>query len=854
KESDLRAITDKVKLRDAVYLKADQIIDEAMIKLPLAERQKVRLSEKPILALKRMLEGNPSEEPASSAAAPEKTGQEERFITMHAAKSSPDASRIDPTLPEDLRKTLLIGLNSGLTLKEMQGQPEEVRKIVLAALETRLRDKQASAKSETKTATAGKDAEKDTDFTRRAAEITFARLMKDENSRFEDLNPVDPGKRDERFLEKTRALWKEFAVHGISTLDKKTGKPIILARPDLDGRTCLGLLARAGVDTRDVEFVAPGEASEGRINLDTGYKNGLAVDNGGETAYFDHHAPENGRDTSSAKVTYEVLTKLGLLKREEHLDKLVDFVTMCDNKTHPERFRGFKDSYRTVLGLQRYARFYRLEEFFKAGLDPAQPLSEADLKKYGLEKASAEQKAVVEQSEARLKEMEQQGLIIDSKEYGRIVVDIGKTVKGGMDAAGSVGAGCYVIWNPDTQSFFISTAGKPLTEDFGQGRKIRGTMWIKEIHDPAPLRVKLAEVVSGLTGGETSYKGELKRYLDSEAEGGIQGFNRIRVETIGLNAGLTHGEMAKMSDRELVRAARAGWEQRVADYYSSQRLNGEALTEEKAQEFAEAEAALAAAESAAEASPETGATTAIAESEAPDGKIRIEGRVIDISEVVRNLAMRRAEQQMTDLMNKSHFYSRWWLRMNEKGRLSITYRDALKGISDNKNLLTLIQARMLGRSEVKPGDIDAQYKYLDQILEAYEKDFASAEEKGQILVDPEINAKLADLFYRHAKGEFDDRAKFDQAANAELMPTFERLSKTRKELFTSDENRRKGVEGLMFAQNFWQLAESYKDRIAEVIREHGTENEEAVRNYLNGLMNIDIQLGLKQKELYNNQP
>lgn len=405
-------------------------------------------------------------------------------------------------------------------------------------------------------------------------------------------------------------------------------------------------------------------------------------------------------------------------------------------------------------------------------------------------------------------------------------------------------------------------------------------------------------------------KYERRKAKNAERQNGLErrspqpkvasGINRVKVETIGLNAGLTREQMRGMSDAELVRAARAGWEQRVSKMYSETLQAGETLSDETATQIQDVEQALVEAETtpvimtqtaeqtleqapqievddepvpltdtgkAVEEEPPTERTAenpgrppeitpAPPEAVSTPGSqtIKIEGRVIDVSEVVRNLGMRQAEQQMTELMNKSHFYNRWWLRMNEKAQLNARYREAVEGISENKNLLTLIEARMIGKSKVRPGEMDAQYRYLDEILLAYEKDIASEDEKGQLLVNPEVNARLGDLFYRHAKGEFESRKQFDEAVNAGLMPIFEAYAKEHPEMFTSAAGRQGKAEGLMFAQNFYQLAESYKDRIAEVVREHGGENEESVRNYLNGLMNIDIQLGLKQKELYNSQP
>ena len=109
--------------------------------------------------------------------------------------------------------------------------------------------------------------------------------------------------------------------------------------------------------------------------------------------------------------------------------------------------------------------------------------------------------------------MEKQGLVIDSDEYGKIVVDIYGTLRTGVDAAKSNGAGAFIKWMPAAQSFFISTFGIPLKHRFTQGQQIRDTMWIKHFTDPAPLSVELQEILKQLTGNNLKPAGELKKYL-----------------------------------------------------------------------------------------------------------------------------------------------------------------------------------------------------------------------------------------------------------------------------------------------------------------------------------------------------
>lgn len=345
---------------------------------------------------------------------------------------------------------------------------------------------------------------------RKATQITLARIEE-----YRDLWAETKQEGNEKFIQKTKELWKEFVVHGVVGKDEKTGEQIILNYTDLDGKSCLGLLELAGINIENVEYVAPSKHVKGKINLDTGDRHGLIVEDEGKTAFLDHHSDESGRDSSAAKFTYQTLISLGLLKREEYLDKIVEFVTQVDNRTYPDGERYFGNSWQTVLGLQRFIQFKHLINFFKAGRSPTETLSDDDLKKMGLKERATEQKKITESSLSRLEEMGQEGLIVQSERYGNIAIDIGKKVWAGFDAAKAYGCGGYIIWNPEQNSFFISTA-QPLTDEFKQGIKVRKTMWIKPLHDKTPLTITLSGILEKMTDGKIQPSGKLKEYLKTE--------------------------------------------------------------------------------------------------------------------------------------------------------------------------------------------------------------------------------------------------------------------------------------------------------------------------------------------------
>lgn len=371
--------------------------------------------------------------------------------------------------------------------------------------------------------------EKPIEIHRKEGLATIARIKS-----YDELSATTEEESYAKYLEKAKDVWGNLAVHGIIGKVKKKeknekGEKIVVERvmltnhTDLDGKAAMGLLNLSGVDTTQIEYVKPGSYVPGKINLDTGGRYGFIVEDEGKTVFFDHHTPEGDSDTSATKMVYSVLTAPDLehpsrkprLERTEYLDKLVEFVTQIDNKTFPDEEKHFKGSMLTLLGLQRFVKFDTLLNFFKDGRSVTELLSPDDLEKYGLLNAAMRQKDIVESSSAILEEMEANGLIIESEQYGKIAVDIGKQLPGGFDAAKAYGCGGYVMWSPDTNGLFITTV-KPLRENFSQGFKIRGSMWLKPRDDGSELTIPLSEILTKLAGSSFTRKGTLADYLLQE--------------------------------------------------------------------------------------------------------------------------------------------------------------------------------------------------------------------------------------------------------------------------------------------------------------------------------------------------
>lgn len=390
--------------------------------------------------------------------------------------------------------------------------------------------------------------EEEVQFYRNAAEITLAQGGK---FRLSELNALSEEEQNELFRQKSRESW-QFAAH-------EAGSDGERKYPDLDGSCALGLFKLAGFKNADKAlFVPPGQYEEDRVNIDTGGKRGIVIkltvaeaaararvkskssEFKAKTAFIDHHAPNSKDDTSATQIAYKMLKRFGFFEDFrpndiKNLDRLVHFTTLVDNKkylddpNYNDYFNSyFARSWKTVLGLQKFTNFNSLGRFFKDKVDPTEELSDSTLKKLGFiyknrkgeeKNRVLEMKERVEKSKKELEKMGQEGLIVDSDKYGKIAVDIGRQVPEGIDAARAFGCGGYISWTPEQNKFFINTV-EPLQEEFSQGKKIRGRMWLRPNEEKdKKMTLRLNEVLAKMTGGKLAAQGALKEFLEREAKG-----------------------------------------------------------------------------------------------------------------------------------------------------------------------------------------------------------------------------------------------------------------------------------------------------------------------------------------------
>lgn len=223
------------------------------------------------------------------------------------------------------------------------------------------------------------------------------------------------------------------------------------------------------------------------------------------------------------------------------------------------------------------------------------------------------------------------------------------------------------------------------------------------------------------------------------------------------------------------------------------------------------------------------------------------GYIIDISEIVKAYAWREAEGKMRDLLDNSGFFKKSFVRLGEKGYLMKFYKESLDAIQSNKNLMAEIETRVLQRSTAKSEGKDRSYDVLDSLIDEYVQEIEDADERGELVRDPELNKEISLLFSEYALNSM-TREEFDKAVQERIMPHLE----GRK--FTMDESREGDAEGLMYANNLFSLAENFKKELDEKTKEYGPDQRENVLKEMQAEFALDIQLGLKQKDLYETKP
>ena len=373
---------------------------------------------------------------------------------------------------------------------------------------------------------------------REAAEYTLYRAEQD------DLNADSLTEGHEKFAEKSREFWKKFATHGYHKFEN--GQPVLVKKPDLDGKAFLKLMELAGMDVSGSQILDPeGDPLKDGITGDMTKDHGVTLINDGEGLVINDEGVESTRGDSTTKFAYEILTDLGLLKAETYLEKFVEFVTLEDCKGYDisKLKELISEKYklsRTVAGLYQYMDMETILALFKRGKNYDDELTKGELKKLqgsdpstgrlmALEDASDRVKDSMDRSEKSVRMMREDGFEIDSKgTYGKILVDLGHLRIGpggeekisanvplGEEVYRVMGGNTYVLYVPEHNRFKIFT-DKEIDFKFDCGFPVRGYFWNKPpAHEGM---VSLEEILKKLGVRDEQMGGALKEAREKEEE------------------------------------------------------------------------------------------------------------------------------------------------------------------------------------------------------------------------------------------------------------------------------------------------------------------------------------------------
>ena len=373
----------------------------------------------------------------------------------------------------------------------------------------------------------------------------------------EDIKPLEIPPDESAANEKLKKIFSHIVLHRHNDKDDYS---------DIDGETAKMLLVMAGLTSNkkdkktgkyiDITFINKGDnVIPGLTHIDCGVKkNGAGVVKleNKDTPFYDHHDQEGGEITSAAALILAEIMKSNLYQQnlykaiqdkykievddaKKALEKFISLVTEKDNLGYPISEEAFNKSDKTMYGLLGQVKPETLLQFCVDGGNPAATMNDkTELDKYGLDNPpeivknadgtektviksiSAKRRLLIDIANAYFNENEPKGYVAQSLDpkFGKVLIDYGAKFSGvGGEFAIAKGCDTYLIWNDDTQSFFISCKNG-LPEDFnpGEGIKIRGVMWVSE--RGAPLRISLAELLKMM---RVAPEGELAKRAEEEA-------------------------------------------------------------------------------------------------------------------------------------------------------------------------------------------------------------------------------------------------------------------------------------------------------------------------------------------------
>lgn len=264
--------------------------------------------------------------------------------------------------------------------------------------------------------------------------------------------------------------------------------------------------------------------------------------------------------------------------------------------------------------------------------------------------------------------------------------------------------------------------------------------------------------------------------------------------------------------------------------------------------------------------------------------------LVNIDEIAKSMAWRKAEQKLHEYFRNSRFIKKVWKSFSEDYYRVKYYKEALKEITENNSLLEAIRGRLEGQGVDRHNpELKDYFELLDSIIEQYENSLMKGSESGdQIAQTDEVAQLIARMVSAHASGDIrqwaalgpeyanpamDPRARIELFVRNEISPKITGANwgdapsaKTGRLSKFMNRGKDEPTDKSLYANNMWKVAEHYRigqeQQKAEYLRgvagdlnpEQKAELESKLAEHMAGLRNLDIQLGTKERDLYNNKP
>lgn len=351
---------------------------------------------------------------------------------------------------------------------------------------------------------------------------------------------------DERivFRQLTEVFLRRLITHG-KAKKQEDGTVIIKQESDVDGEWSKYIIRDlVGVKDMEIEYATHGLRVPGEVYADMGDKDGVyyvVEQNGlGEwvvTVYFDHHDLESSGESSASGIVLETFAALGMIENPERFEKMTIAIALADNGKLPENYEEEVEKYvKSRKGSRRdyFLKIYsetlfgqkfpmKVDKMKMAYVDRKHKcldvLNDNEKKDFGLVWENADglvidmfsqTKKNMESAVKAVQEIEEAGLVLETSEYGRILIDIGGRTMGlGNEVSRALGYDGILRWNEEENSFALTTV-KELKLDFGDREgiiKVRKGLLMKK-PGGSGIPIGLEEVLVKLAGVEKL--GELK--------------------------------------------------------------------------------------------------------------------------------------------------------------------------------------------------------------------------------------------------------------------------------------------------------------------------------------------------------